>query len=282
MNAPGADDLSILTRAALLDALEALEDHLDALVVIGAQALYLHTGDLDVAIPAETKDADIGIDSRALQDDPRVEEAFEAAGFHKDLERPQPGRWLSPNGIPVDLMVPEALAGPGGSGRRGARLPPHDKGAMRRTSGLEGVIVDNEVVEVGALGVGDNRVFAIRLAGPSSLLVAKLHKIGERSRAGGRRLVDKDAHDVYRLMVAVDTAALAEGIAKLLEDELSSAATAQAIEHLTELFANGPDAIGSQMAARAEEGVGEPEIVAASVSALAADLLDALSADPYG
>jgi hypothetical protein len=34
-------------------------------------------------------------------------------------------------GIPVDLMVPEALAGSGGT--REARIPPHDKHATRRT-----------------------------------------------------------------------------------------------------------------------------------------------------
>lgn len=33
-----------MARTGLLDALEALESHLDALVIVGAQAIYLHTG----------------------------------------------------------------------------------------------------------------------------------------------------------------------------------------------------------------------------------------------
>jgi hypothetical protein len=39
------------------------------------------------------------------------------------------------------------------------------------------------------------------------------------------------------------------------------------------LFADGPEAVGSVMAGRAEEGVGEPDVVSASVAALAGDVL---------
>jgi hypothetical protein len=122
MNLPGDAELRVRTRTALLDALDALEDQIDALIVVGAQALYFHTGAVEVAIPEETKDADIGIDGNELKSDPRIEQAVEAAGFRKDLEYPQPGRWLNSAGIPVDLMVPEALAGPASPNRRGARL----------------------------------------------------------------------------------------------------------------------------------------------------------------
>lgn len=277
MNHSGDADLRVRTRAALLDALAALEDQLDALIVIGAQALYFHTGDVDVAIPEETKDADIGIDQGKLQDDPRIERAIEEAGFHKDLERPQPGRWLSPDGIPVDLMVPEAMAGPSGSNRRGARLPPHDNGSMRRATGLEGTIVDNANEAIRSLDPQvDGRSFTVRLAGPGALLVAKLHKIGERSAKGGTRLRDKDAHDIYRLMVAVDTPDLEQRMSLLRRESFSAAVTEQALNYLAELFAAGPQATGSTMAGRAEAGVGEPETVAASVSVLAQDLLDAV------
>ncbi|HEX4465500.1 MAG TPA: hypothetical protein VH042_12760 [Solirubrobacterales bacterium] len=279
MNQSGdTDDLRVRTRQALLDALDALHDQLGALVLIGAQALYLHTGDVEVAIPEETKDADIGIDRTKLHEDPLIEAAIEAAGFHKDLENPQPGTWISPDGIPVDLMVPEAMAGPSASNRRGARIPPHDNGAMRRATGLEGSVVDNADREIRSFDPLDDRLFTIRVAGPGALLVAKLHKIGERSERESARLRDKDAHDVYRLLVAVDTEILSEAISRLLGDEISSAVTEQALAYLAELFAAGPDSVGSLMAGRAEEGVGEPDIVAASVSALASDLLATLRA----
>lgn len=38
-----SDDLLVRSRAALLDALEALEDHRDSVIVVGAQAIYLRT-----------------------------------------------------------------------------------------------------------------------------------------------------------------------------------------------------------------------------------------------
>jgi hypothetical protein len=44
-----------------------------------------------------------------LADDPRIEQAMSAAGFSQDMAGGQPGAWLSPSGVPVDLMVPEAL-----------------------------------------------------------------------------------------------------------------------------------------------------------------------------
>ncbi len=46
---PGAPDpLYVRPRSALLDVLEALEPHLDAVVLVGAQAVYVHTGKADV------------------------------------------------------------------------------------------------------------------------------------------------------------------------------------------------------------------------------------------
>jgi hypothetical protein len=273
MSRPGDADLAIRTRAALLDALEALEGQLDALVVIGAQALYMHAGEADVAIAAVTKDADIGIDARHLRDDPRLEEALQRAGFHRDLEHPQPGGWISTDGIPVDVMIPAAMAGPGAAGRRGVRIPPHANSSMRQARGLEAAVVDNEPKEIRSLQTGDPRSYTVRVAGPGALLVAKLHKIGERDEDGGDRLVDKDAHDLYRLLVAIDTAELAEVVSRLRRNAFSGPATDEALGYLDDLFAAGPEAIGSAMAGRAESGVGEPTVVAASVAALAADLL---------
>jgi len=41
---PGAADIFVAARSALLDALLALGDHTDMVTIIGAQAIYLHTG----------------------------------------------------------------------------------------------------------------------------------------------------------------------------------------------------------------------------------------------
>ena len=277
MNPPGGADLRLRTRRALLDALEALAEQRDAIVVIGAQAVLLRTGAIEAAIPEETKDADLGVDAGALRDDPRLEQALERAGFYKDSERPQPGGWISRDGIPVDLMIPEAMAGPAAPLRRGARVPPHDKGAMRRAAGLEAIVVDWDVMTIDALEEGDARRYEVRVAGPGALLVAKLHKLGERDGDGGERLKDKDAHDLYRLLVAVGTADLAAIVARLLEEAISAEPTRSALGCLADLFAAGPEATGSVMAGRAEEGVGdEPAVVSAAVATLATDLLEAV------
>lgn len=206
----------IRTRSVLLDALEALRDHRDAVVLIGAQAIYLHTQGAEVALAEATKDADIALDSARLTGEPPVEEAMRAAGFVMNPASRQPGAWLSPGGIPVDLMVPEALAGPGGEKTRGIRLPPHHKTAARRAAGLEAAMVDRDPMRIGALDPNDRRSHTTNVAGPGGLLVAKLHKLGER-RSDPGRMVDKDAHDIYRLFVAVPTDRLASTISRLVE-----------------------------------------------------------------
>lgn len=61
---PGDDDILVSARAALLDALDALGLHAGNIVVIGAQAIYLRTGDLDLALAPFTKDADLAGEKR--------------------------------------------------------------------------------------------------------------------------------------------------------------------------------------------------------------------------
>ena len=179
---------------------------------------------------------------------------------------------MSPNGIPVDLMVPEDLAGSGS--RRGVRIPPHGTHSARRASGLEAAVIDHSPMRVESLD-GDGRSALVNVAGPAALVVAKLHKLGERVDTPDR-LNDKDAHDIYRLLVATETPELAATIRRLIADELSHNVTSKALEYMQQLFAAGPDALGSTMAGRAEEGVGQPETVSASVSFLAQDLLSAV------
>ncbi len=78
-------------------------------------------------------------------------ELMNAGGFVPDQH---PGSWLSPDGISVDLMVPEALAG---AGSRGARLGTHGKRVARRAKGLEGALVDRDRMTIAALDPTDDR-----------------------------------------------------------------------------------------------------------------------------
>lgn len=275
MRTSGGDDVLEAARGALLDALEALRDHRDSVIVIGAQAIYLHTGAADIALAEFTKDSDLALDVRSLADDPLIEDLMRKANFYLNPVSKQPGAWLSPRGIPVDLMVPEALAGAGS--RRYGKIPPHADKATRRAVGLEAAIIDNMQMSISPLSAGDTRMYSAKVAGPAALLVAKLHKLGERQAAPGR-LMDKDAHDVYRLLVAVPTEEIAIVMRRLVTDEMAGPVTRQALAYLQDLFAIGPQGTGSVMAGQAEEGVGDPETVASAVAVLAADLLQASDA----
>ena len=130
MSNPGDESHSLLVRARSV-LLDALAGQKSSVVLIGAQAVYLHTGSPNIALAEATKDADLALDPRLLVDDPLIEAAMAAAGFYQD-EGGQPGAWLSVDGIPVDLMVPESLAGAGDKQARAARLPPHARNAIRR------------------------------------------------------------------------------------------------------------------------------------------------------
>lgn len=75
------DPRYIAARRALLDALFALQGHAEALVIAGAQAVYLHTGDGDLAIAPFTTDADLAVHPDRLSADPLIEPAMTQAGF---------------------------------------------------------------------------------------------------------------------------------------------------------------------------------------------------------
>jgi hypothetical protein len=175
------DPQYVVARAVLLDALDALGRQREAVVVVGAQAIYLHTGHIELAVPEFTTDADLTIDPALLHDSPELEAAMKAAHFAKGN---RVGAWVAQRqvegvamNIEVDLMVPEAVGGPG---RRAARLPGHAKDVARKARGLEAALVDKATTTLGALDPEDNRSFDVALARPAALLVAKLHKIAER------------------------------------------------------------------------------------------------------
>jgi len=262
------DPIYVAARRALLDALEALGEHRDALILVGAQAIYLHTGEADLVVAPFTKDGDLVIDPSRLSSDPRLEEAMRGANFELSS---QPGIWLSSASVAqIDLLVPEAVAGAGGS--RSARLSGHEPRAARRVHGLEGALVDHSPRTLEALDPADPRSIEAKVAGSAALLVAKLHKLGERQEQP-HRLVEKDALDVYRLLFAIETSDLAARMQDLLREAVSGRAAREAMVYLDRLFGT-TSAPGSQMAGAATPQ--NSETVIQSASALALDLLDAL------
>lgn len=264
---PGEPDpLYVLAREVLLDALEALGPHRASLVLVGAQAIYLHTGDADLAVAPFTTDADVVVDPGALASHPILGDTLRAFGF---AAGDQPGEWAK-DGVRVDLMVPEAV---GGGGRRGARLGPHGNQAARKARGLEGALADNDTHEIASFRP-DGRRFEVLVAGPAALLVSKLHKLSERLGEPGR-LKDKDALDILRLLRGIALDVLADGLARLRAGELAGAVTLEALSALDRLFGHA-EARGSVFAARAAEGLEDADTIKASCAALAQDLLTAM------
>lgn len=240
-------------RRVLLDALTALRPHAQALVVAGAQAVYLRTGAADIAVAPYTTDGDLAVDPLSLAPAPAIEAAMTDAGFELALE---PGIWLAagvvagtPVLIPVDLIVPDGFAPPGG--RRGARLGPHGNRATHKARGLEPALVDKSPMSIAALDPTDPRSVTVDVAGVTALLVAKAHKLHDRTTDGRPgRLVDKDAADVLRMMQVTAPATVASTFLDLLEHPIAGPPTVAGLGHLEQLFGRRGRP-GVEMAARA-------------------------------
>ncbi|WP_051385372.1 hypothetical protein [Actinokineospora inagensis] len=245
------------TRRVLLDALTALRDQTTAVTVVGAQAVYLRSDDVRLAVAAFTSDADVSLDPGALQDVPRLEQAMLEAGFTVG-DRGQPGTWLRDervNGkvvsIPVDLLVPQSLT----PGRRGGKIPRTATTRPGGSWGLRRPSFDRDLMDVTALDSGtDRRGIKANVAGPAALLIAKAHEIGERAVDRGRpdRLIDKDAGDIARLMMADGSGVeeVAARVRRLQADPRTVEVTNAGLRYLDELFGS-PSAVGLTMAHRA-------------------------------
>ncbi|HEU4407687.1 MAG TPA: hypothetical protein VFS43_20655 [Polyangiaceae bacterium] len=273
------DELYLVARRVLLDALAALGPHRDAVVLVGAQAVYLRVGEADIAVAPYTTDGDLAIDPAVLAEIPPLEQSLLEAGFFL-RKKGSVGEWATrkptkanpQTEVVIDLLVPASVSP--GEGRRAASLPGHDKKAARIVHGLEGALIDADVMALGSLELSDERTFDVRVAGPAALLVAKVHKIKERS-VDPRRQKDKDALDILRLLRGVETADLATRYQRLLADERSSEVAASACAWFRQQFAE-PTGEGIAMAVRSVGVLADAAEIAASCEVLANDLLDAL------
>lgn len=274
---PGAPDPRyLLARRILLDALEAIGEQRNAIVLVGAHAIYLHVGEeADLAVAPFTMDGDLAVVPTKLAPAPKLGEALKKAGFQQTAEV---GIWKKdaligdePSApVTIDLLVPELLAGPG---RREAKLGSHGDRVARKVRGLEAAVVDCSLMWVDSLETGDARRLEVSVAGPAALLVAKLHKLADRQQT--RRANNKDALDVLRLLRAVPTEKLANTLRILRENATAGDATRVAQQYLRELFANRRGH-GAQMAARAVQLLEDPDTIIESCVLLATDLLTSL------
>lgn len=228
MAAPDELDIEYIdARRVLLDALEAIGPQIRAVTLIGAQAVYLRTVDRLTEYQPYTTDADLVLDPGQLTDIPTLGDAMRNAGF---VLTDEPGIWEArfdregaheEVAVPVDLIVPESIAPT--AGRRAARLPgSHSKNTARKTPGVEGALVEHSPIEISALDPADDRRILVDVAGEAALLVAKLHKLGDRLNRPDH-LHPKDAGDVYRLFDIVGPIEMAERTRLLLADNRSDA-----------------------------------------------------------
>lgn len=272
------DELYRVARRVLLDALDALGTHREAVVVVGAQAVYLRVGEADLAVAAFTTDGDLSIEPTLLADEPALEAVLEAANL-KAPTGSNVGIWtrevqLTSGAIAkvsVDLLVPRGISP--GAGRRAAPLKGHHAHAARAVVGLEGVVVDYDRMVIGAFEEGDARAIEAKVAGPASLLVAKVHKISER--VANARHKDKDALDVLRILRGTAAEELARRFLSLRADVRSADVTERALELLQSLFGRR-GSMGVDMAIRATEGLADAAEIAASCELLIQDLLGLL------
>ena len=252
------DSRYVEARRVLLDALTALAPHGRAFIVAGAQAVYLHTGEADLAIAPFTTDADLALDPTLLSEEPKLEPAMTAAGFRllPVDDHVEPGVWVTPAEIdgvealvPVDLIVPEGAAS--GGGRRGARLGAHGKRAARRAVGLEAALVDHSTMRISALDPEDGRSVEAEVAGPAALFVAKAHKLHDRAASGRTdRLDDKDAADVVRLMQTTSAPKVGATFTALSRHPIAGPSSIDALTYIDELFGRR-GRLGIEMASRA-------------------------------
>lgn len=253
------DPLYVGARRVLLDALVTLRPHLDSIVLVGAQAVYLHTGKTELAVAPFTLDADVVIDPTNLATAPDLSQTMLDANFSPGPTG-NPGHWIGSTrvqnrvvDIEVDLMVPEQMSN--NPGHRSARLSGHHRNSARSVRGLEATVIDNEWLLVEALEETDDRSVWCRVAGPSALLVAKAHKIQDRLEPGTRldRQKDKDALDMYRIALAVPESRLVPSFLALVNDNRSATATQDGLRVISRLFSS-PRSVGVQMTSRALGG----------------------------
>jgi len=248
------------------------------MVLVGAQAVYLRVGEADLAVAPYTTDGDLAIDPTILKEIPPIEQALMKAHFFPKSSD-SVGIWITKRStsrqveteVAVDLLVPQSISP--GKGARAARLAGHDSRAARMVKGLEGAIVDAEVMKIESLEDNDPRAFDMRIAGPAALLVAKVHKINDRQ--GTSRKSDKDALDVLRLLRGTETDDLVTRFEKLLNDPRSAEA-ARLGRGLIEIQFAKRSGTGVEMAIRSVGALADADEIAASCVALTGDLLTAM------
>jgi hypothetical protein len=246
-------------RDFLLDALVVLGPHREALIVVGAQAVYEHTRQVSGLEQSSTNDGDLAVDPGLVTPSKSIYQAMLDAGFFP--ARPERSgiysrRPTPPNGKPLpptlDLIAPESVSGSSRS-HRGARIVGQDKRAVSKADGLEMALLDYEWRRIGPIATNSGRpLIEAKVAGTAALLCAKAWKLYEQVRDAevGKlwRLREKDAGDIWRLMYVSNPAEVREAFDRYQQHPLLGAAIRSGKGYLGDLF--GPAGRGRLLAAK--------------------------------
>lgn len=269
----------VIARNILLDALSALKAYgREAVIVVGAQAIYLRCEEGATIIPPFTIDSDLVLDlARRISPAP-IKTHLETLGY--SLRNGQPGLYQAPNlaveaqaAGGVDLFVPAAYAI--GNHRRDANIP-GDPSAARRQRGLELTIIDRTPMIIRSLDPTNEREVEALVAGPAALLAAKLVKICERLKGDAARVEPKDVLDVYRILYSYDPKILAKTFLDFRAHDVAGPIIVEAIACMRDEFA-GNDARALNLLEKYLDAYPVRFEVIESTRLLTEDLLEALS-----
>ncbi len=272
------DEIYILAREVLLDALGALGPHREAMILVGAQALYLHSREDEFAVAPFTTDGDLAIDTTLLTEFPPLETLLEQAGF-SHRRQDSVGEWVTDRKthaggnaeVAVDFLVP--VQSEKDRGRRSARLKGHHSRFARLVEELQGAMMDNELMVLGSLQKPGSRSFPIRVAGPAALIMAKSFKI--QDRLGSLRLRDKDALDIFRLLRVSPVGELARKFNQLLCHRKVVESCRESLEIFGNLFQDSRSQ-GVEMVVRSLGFLADRDEVTQSCVSLAEEFLKAV------
>ncbi|HEX6685630.1 MAG TPA: hypothetical protein VF062_22835 [Candidatus Limnocylindrales bacterium] len=228
------------SRRAIINVVNVLSVHADALTLVGAHAVLLRTADLDVP-QMPTGDGDLGVTPGLVGDVPSIEAVLAEAGYeHRTTARP--GLWgREPYDDPtgersfrerIDLLAPHGLSGTASRTKRGvpALQPSHGKWAVGKALGLELTAFNRSRLIV--VDFADPRLSSeIYVAEIPALLLAKGSKVGERlgePRKGPVR--DKDLGDIWRLLAVADPAKTARVVSEFVDHNEIGAGVRQSLE----------------------------------------------------
>jgi hypothetical protein len=204
--------MSEWSRRAIIDVVgSVLAPQRDALTIVGAHAVILRTQDLNIFV-SPTGDGDLGVTPSLVLGEPPLDVLMSAAGFEPRTDS-RPGLWgrgriEADNGKvtwneQIDLITGEGLSGNTRAGKRSvSALSAHGRG-VGSTPGIELTAFDRSEMLVADF-VDPAVTVEVNVAGYAALICAKSFKLGERLDAGGQRLRDKDAGDLWRLLRCAD------------------------------------------------------------------------------